>query len=131
MKDLCPDSDDELQFGCVKGTSTTHCLINLHHSWCMATDSPKQYVTILLVDFSKAFDHIEHGILLDTWDDGEVPSFILNWKHDFLCDRQQRVKIGDHISTWKSPAGGTPQGTKSGARDFKRIVRDLKATLPL
>ena len=30
-----------------------------------------------------------------------------------------------------SPAGGTPQGTKSGARDFKRMVRDLKAALPL
>ena len=69
--------------------------------------------------------------LLSKWDDGEVPSFILNWKHAFLCDRQQRVKIGDCVSTWLSPAGGTPQGTKSGPRDFKRIVKDMRAALPL
>ena len=32
---------------------------------------------------------------------------------------------------WKSPAGGTPYGTKSGPKDFKHIVRDMRAKLPL
>ena len=32
---------------------------------------------------------------------------------------------------WLSPAGGTPQSTKSGPRDFKRIVKDMRAALPL
>ena len=35
LEELSPDGEDLLQFGCAKGTSTTHCLIELHHAWCM------------------------------------------------------------------------------------------------
>ena len=131
MEDLCPENDDPLQFGCVKGTSTTHCLIELLHIWCTQTDTPDYYVRILLVDFSRAFDHIDHTILLDKWSDSEVPPFLIRWKHDFLCERRQRVRIGSYVSKWKSPDGGTPQGTKSGPRDFKKMVKDMRAPLPL
>ena len=99
----------------------------------MATDDSrkKQYIRILLLDFSRAFDHIEHEILLQKWSQSDIPEFIINWKHDFLCERTQRVKIRDHVSSWKSPAGGTPQGTKSGGKDFKQMVKDMSAPLPL
>ena len=36
-----------------------------------------------------------------------------------------------HVSEWISPSGGTPQGTKSGPRDFKKVVKDMKTQLPL
>ena len=131
LEELCPDADDSLQFGCVKGTSTTHCLIELVHNWSMATDSTGNYVRILLLDFSRAFDHIDHQLLLDKWSEPQVPPFMIHWKHSFLCDRQQRVKINNCVSDWKSPSGGTPQGTKSGARDFKKVVQDMQSQLPL
>jgi len=60
-----------------------------------------------------------------------VPQFLVNWKHSFLCNRQQRVKIQDNYSDWISPAGSTPQGTKSGPCDFKHMVKDMKVKLPL
>ena len=131
LEELCPDDDDSLQFGCVKGTSATHCLIELLHHWSMATDVLGNYVRILLLDFSRAFDHIEHDLLLEKWSDPQVPSFMIHWKHSFLCNRQQRVKINNCVSEWKSPFGGTPQGTKSGPRDFKKVVKDMRAQLPL
>ena len=97
----------------------------------MATDTPKQNVRVLLLDFSKAFDHVDHHILLDKWSQSGAPDFMLKWKHSFLLDRQHRVKIKDNVSSWKSPSGGTPQGTKSGAKDFKKMVKDIKAALPV
>ena len=131
LEEICPDDDDSLQFGCVKGTSATHCLIELLHHWSMATDVLGNYVRILLLDFSRAFDHIEHNLFLDKWSDPQVPSFMIHWKHSILCNRQQRVKINNCVSEWKSPSGGTPQGTKSGPRDFKKVVKDTRAQLPL
>ena len=47
LEDLSPDTDDMLQFGCVKGTSMTHCLIDLHHNWCMATNTPTHQSSML------------------------------------------------------------------------------------
>ena len=78
LEELCPDDDDSVQFGCVKGTSTTHCLIELLHHWSMATDKLGHYVRILLIDFSQAFDHIEHELLLEKWADPQVPPFMID-----------------------------------------------------
>ena len=122
IDELCPDSDDPLQFGCVKSSCTTHCLVELLHNWATVTDTPRYYIRILLIDFSRAFDKIDHNILLDKYSESDVPVFLVNWKYSFLCERQQCVKIDNCVSAWKSPAGGTPQGTKSGVRDFKKIV---------
>ena len=85
----------------------------------------------MLLDFSRAFDHIDHNILLEKWTQSDVPEFLVKWKHSFLCDRQQRVRINNNVSDWKSPSGGTPQGTKSGGKDFKRMVKDMSSVLPL
>ena len=41
------------------------------------------------------------------------------------------MKINNCVSEWKSPSGGTPQGTKSDPQDFKKVVKDMKAQLPL
>ena len=83
------------------------------------------------MDFSKAFDHVDHHIILEKWTQSGAPDFMINWKHSFLLDRQHRVKIKDKVSSWKSPCGGTPQGTKSGAKDFKIMVKDIRAALPV
>ena len=131
IDELCPDSDDPLQFGCVKSTCATHCLVELLHNWATVTDTPRYYIRILLIDFSHAFDKIDHNILLDKYSESDVPEFLVNWKYSFLCERQQRVKIDNCVSAWKSPAGRTPQGTKSGVRDFKKMVKDMSAELPL
>ena len=49
---------DESQYVSVPGSSTTLALLDLLHHWYDETDSKKQAVRVLLVDFKKAFDRI-------------------------------------------------------------------------
>ena len=122
---------DPFQFGCVKKTSTTHALVHLIHQWLAATESPRTVVRSCLIDFSKAFDRIDHNILLHKLQLLNVPPILLNWCAHFLRDRQLRVKLGNSISTWKPVHAGVPQGTKLGPWFFLVMINDLSATLPL
>lgn len=66
------------QFGCVKKTSTTHALIRLIHQWLAATESPRTVMRSCLIDFSKAFDRIDHNILLHKCQLLNIPPILLN-----------------------------------------------------
>ena len=54
---------DPLQFGSLKGRSTLHALTSVLHSWQSALDKGHS-VRALFVDYSKAFDRVNHNILL-------------------------------------------------------------------
>ena len=105
---------DKSQFGSVRGSSTVLALIDLLQNWYSQTDSKKQALQILLVDFAKAFDRINHVIILDKLVRLGVNSVLVNWINAFLYHRQQRVKVGDITSKWSFINGGVPQGTKLG-----------------
>jgi len=49
------------QFGAMKGRSTTHALTSMFHLWSAALDHGES-VCILFVDYSKAFNHIDHTL---------------------------------------------------------------------
>ena len=54
---------DSNQFGGVPSSSTVDALVSLYHEWTKQTDNPSNYVCILLIDYRKAFDHIDHSII--------------------------------------------------------------------
>ena len=57
----------------------------------------------MLFDFRKAFDLIDHAILMAKLRDYELPPLVLDWIADFLTDRKQRVKLAhDCYSYWGS-----------------------------
>ena len=80
---------------------------------------------ILLIDFSKAFDHIDHNILLDKLKTNGVPQICVEWQKAFLTSRTQRVKLANTKSDWTEVAGGVPQGTLSGPENFLNMIDDL------
>ena len=80
----------------------------------MELDKPGTQARVLLIDFSKAFDHIDHAMLLEKLQARGVPSILLRWTYSFLQNRQQCVKVGGLFSDWLSPNGGVPQGTLAG-----------------
>ncbi len=57
-------------------------------------DEPNNVIRIFLLDFAKAFDHIDHNILLRKLSSMDVPQAIINWIANFLTEREQRVKLG-------------------------------------
>ena len=52
------DQIDPRQFGCLKGTSTTFCLLEIIHHWLSEIDQPGNHLSLCFLDFSKAFDRI-------------------------------------------------------------------------
>ena len=52
------------QFGCVPKSSTTHALISMMHMWAKHTDGNGATVRVVLFDYRKAFDLIDHTILV-------------------------------------------------------------------
>ncbi len=67
MRNTCQVVDPN-QFGAVKGSSTTFVLLEILQPVCQATDDYIIYARVHLIDFSKAFDHINHQIILQKLD---------------------------------------------------------------
>ena len=84
---------DANQFGTVPGSNTTIALISMLHSWLCDTDGNGATVRAILLDFRKAFDLIDHKILVRKLMTYSLPSSIITWITDFLSCRRQRVKL--------------------------------------
>ena len=82
-------------------------------------------VRALFVDYSKAFDRVDHNTLLNKIMAIGVPKPVVRWLFSFLKDRQQRVKLGSCLSDWDDITGGMPQGSWLGPLIFITYIDDL------
>ena len=128
ITDIASDQVDPKHYGSIKGTSTVHAVIELVHEWKYALDTPGTMIRILLVDFSKAFDIVDHHTLLAKFTSLGLPNFIIKWLIYFLCQRKQRVKIGNVKSDFVTIIAGVPQGTIFGLIGFMNHINDLQTT---
>ena len=85
------------------------------HIWNKQTDGNGSAVQIVLVDFKKALDLIDHCILVDKQVSFDIQHSIIEWIVDFLKDRKQRVKLSqDCFSEWGTVEAGVPRGKNLG-----------------
>ena len=122
---------DPFQFGSVKESSTTHAFVHLVHQWLSTLETSNTLIRPGLIDFSKAFERIDHNILLHKLQLLNVPPVLLNWFASFLQHRQERVKLGACKSKWRGIKAEVPQGTKLGPIFCLVMVNDLTAELPM
>lgn len=116
---------DANQFGCTSSRSTVHALIKLSDIIFRCSDNSKDFIRILFVDFSKAFDVVDHNVLLEKFLAYDFPAHIIAWSMSFLQERTQFVSIRNNNSSCRVLRAGTPQGTRSGPNDFKLLINDL------
>ena len=58
------DKIDPCQFGCLKGTSTAYCLLNMLHTWLSHLHFHGKHLRNCFLDFSKAFDRVGYNVLI-------------------------------------------------------------------
>ena len=94
--------------------STNHYLTNLVHYIHLGAEKGGNVGTVVLTDFSKAFDLVNHTILISKIIDLGVLRNIVPWICDFLHNRQQCVRFNKTLSNYLPLNVGVPQGTKLG-----------------
>ena len=112
------------QFGFSPGYSTESAATKITEYLYTGLNARKYSLTVL-IDFRKAFDTVDHSILLAKLEAYGVTGPALRILENYLCNRSQVVRIGNCLSSPKRLEVGVPQGSCLGPLLFLIYVNDL------
>ena len=112
------------QCGFRKGFSTQQCLLAMLEKWKRSVDNSKMFGA-LLTDLSKAFDCLDHELLIAKLNAYGFSLTALKLVHNYLSNRKQRTKINSTYSSLLEIIFGVPQGSILGPLLFNIFLIDL------
>ena len=115
---------DGSQHGSRKGRSTLSQLLEHHHEIIEMLENGENVDSIYL-DFAKAFDKCDIGILMHKLKSLGVTSKLARWIYNFLAGRKQQVVVNSETLNVTDVISGVPQGTVLGPILFLIYISDI------